>query len=91
MARITETERTRFHKIVDDSIDKLNSSKNEQKIHWSFLSTKQLKGLINVEIAELNYAVDFLGEQTAYWDVLSEDYDVINYALFMADNLRSNL
>ena len=88
MNRITEAERKRFHKIVDDSIDKLNSPKNSTKIHWSKMSIPKLQKSINVENAELECSmVDYpyyLG------GIENEIFDIINYSLFMSDNLRSN-
>ena len=53
MARITNEERKRFHKIIDDSIDKLNIPKNANKIHWSKIEIPKLQKYINVENAEL--------------------------------------
>ena len=83
--RITEAERKRFHKILDDSIDKMNSPKNKDKQHWSLLSKWDLQKMINVENAELELAVYYVGG-----DVETENKDLINFNLMMIDNLRGN-
>ena len=88
MARITDEDRRRFHKIVDDSLNKLNNEKNINKTHWKHLTIPKLQKYINVENAELDCAVvDFpyyLG------NVENEGFDIINYTLFLIDNIRSN-
>jgi len=88
MSRITEAERKRFHKILDDSIDKLNSSKNIDKEHWSNLPIPILQKSINVENAELELVVNCHPDKET--DIIDEGYDIINYSLFLIDNLRSN-
>ena len=88
MQRITEAERKRFHKIVDDCIDKLNSTKNSKKEHWSKITIPKLQKYINVENAELDCTmVDF-----PYYlsNVENEVFDIINYSLFIIDNIRCN-
>ena len=85
MSRITAAERKRFHKILDDSIDKMESSKNAGKVHWSLLSRWDLQKMINVENAELELAVYCTGE-----DVETENKDLINLNIMMVDNLRGN-
>lgn len=88
MNRITDAERKRFHKILDDSIDKLNSPKNENKIHWSKLSIPKLQKYINIENAELECAVF---DHSHFRPIIEcEGFDIINYTLFMIDNIRSN-
>lgn len=54
MNRITPEERERFHKILDDSIDKMNSPKNTGKDHWSELSREELRKMVNIENVLLN-------------------------------------
>ena len=88
MARITDKERKRFHKIVDDSIDKLNSEKNLYKTHWSKIGIPKLQAYINIENAELVCAmVDY---PLYFNNVENEVKDIINYSLFLIDNIRSN-
>ena len=84
--RITKEERSRFHKIVDDSINKMNSPKNADKEHWSLLSTNKLERMINVESSELSLAISDFNTDS----VETECFDIINCSLFIADNLRGN-
>ena len=84
MNRITPSERKRFHKILDDSIDKMESPKNANKIHWSKLYIMGLQKMINVENAELELAV------ADNMDIETENKDLINLNLMMIDNLRGN-
>lgn len=85
--RITPEERARFHKIVDDSIDKMNSPKNRDKEHWKDYPDYILQQMINVENAELELAIIAdLGLDS----IKSENYDLINLNLMMIDNLRGN-
>jgi len=95
--RVTLKERTRFHKILDDSIDKMNSPKNADKVHWRFIKTFNLQKMINIENAELDLAVnnhctkDYTVIGSAYEDeVMTESFDLINLNLMMVDNLRGN-
>jgi len=82
--RITPEERKRFHKILDDSIDKMNSPKNARKVHWSLLSNEELQKMINIENAELDLAVCL----NRY--IETENFDLINYNMMMVDNMRGN-
>jgi len=82
--RITPEERKRFHKILDDSIDKMNSPKNAGKGHWSLLSNEELQKMINIENAELDLAVCL----NRY--IETENFDLINYNMMMVDNMRGN-
>ena len=84
MAQITDNERKRFHKIVDDSIDKLNSPKNSKKIHWKHFSIFYLRKRSKEEKQELKEALE---ENLTDMEILSECYDNINFALMIADNL----
>lgn len=85
MARITEEEKARFHEILDDSIEKLNSHKNVSKSHWKHLSINFLKKRKLEEKEELKEALekDF-GDN----EIKSECYDIINFGLFIVDNLN---
>ncbi len=88
MARITDEERKRFHKIIDDSIDKLDNPKNVNKGHWSHVGIPKLQKCINVENAELDCA---MVEFPYYLEKLEDEgFDIINYTLFLIDNIRSN-
>lgn len=87
MDRITNKERTRFHKILDESIDKMNSPKNANKIHWKNLDISFLQKHINVENAELELAVHCV---LLNRDIESENFDLINLNLMMIDNIRGN-
>lgn len=82
MPRIKDEERARFHEIVDRAIDKMNLPKNEGKAHWGCLENRELIDLAEIEIKELHHAVDY----PHHSNVTSECYDVINYALMIADN-----
>ena len=84
MQRITEAERIRFHKIVDDSIDKLNSPKNKGKTHWKHHSIFYLRKRGREEKQELKEALEYNHVDT---EILSECYDNINFALMISDNL----
>ena len=84
MSRITEAERKRFHKILDDSIDKMNSSKNAGKTHWEKISSFILQKMIAVESNELDLAI------VANLDIETENFDLINLNMMMVDNLRGN-
>ena len=77
-----------FHTIVDDSIDKLNNPKNINKGHWSQLTIPKLQKYITVENAELDCAI----VEFPYYlqKVENEGFDIINYTLFLIDNIRSN-
>lgn len=87
MERIKEEERKRFHKILDESIDKLNSEKNSKKIHWSKLENEEIQKMINVENAELELACL---KYPCSKIIENENFDLINLNLFMIDNLRGN-
>ena len=50
MPRITKEERFRFHEILDNSIDKTNSPKNSDKIHWSKVYIRDLQKMINLNM-----------------------------------------
>lgn len=82
--RITEAERIRFHKILDDSMDKLNSPKNREKTHWKHCSIIYLRKRGKEEKQELKEALEYNHVDT---EILSECYDNINFALMIADNL----
>lgn len=82
MPRITKEERQFFHLIVDRAIDKMNLPKNAKKLHWSEMSNDELSALEEVEVKELRHAVSFSTPS----NVISECFDVINYALMIADN-----
>jgi len=96
MGRITEEERIRFHKILDESIDKMNSPKNSEKCHWSVLNTFVLQKMINTENAELDLAVtewsfESISQNPEYKNhIESENFDLVNLNLMMVDNLRGN-
>lgn len=84
MNRITPEERKRFHKILDDSIDKMDSPKNAGKEHWSGMLNEELQKMINIENAELELAV-YIGK-----NIETENFDLINLNMMMVDNQRGN-
>ena len=84
MNRITEAERERFHNILDDSIDKLDSPKNSKKTHWKHCSIFYLKKRGREEKQELKESLEYNLVDT---EILSECYDNINFSLMIADNL----
>jgi len=84
MSRVTDEERNRFHKILDDSIDKMDSPKNVEKCHWSSIFNFELQKMIAIESAELDLAVLSNG------DIETENFDLINLNIMMVDNLRNN-
>ncbi len=84
MNRITDNEKKRFHKILDDSIDKLNSPKNSKKIHWKHFSIFYLRKRGREEKQELKEALE---QNLTDPEILSECYDNINFGLMIADNL----
>ena len=88
MSRVTEAERIRFHKILDDSIDKLNSPKNVAKGHWKWISISVLQKMINVENAELDLALSSFSRSPS--ELETENYDLINLNMMMVDNIRNN-
>ena len=85
MDRITDSERERFHNYLDEAIDKLNSPKNANKMHWSTQTVQHLQKQINIENAELECAVDMC---YLVRDIESESFDLINLNLMIIDNLR---
>ena len=94
MNRITEAERIRFHSILDDSIDKLNSPKNIDKEHWKYqditdLCLRQKQECDELEMAVFNYFQIFNGKSVQE-NIESECYDNINFPLMIIDNLRGN-
>ena len=93
MPRVSEEERDRFHKILDESIDKMNSSKNTTKPHWKNESIGSLQKKINVENAELDGAMyDFKENKWIPRETVeSENFDLINLNMMMVDNLRGNV
>jgi len=91
MQRITGAERKRFHKILDDSLDKLNSPKNRNKKHWKYSEITELALRQKQECKELLDEVfrdKFVHENKS--NIESEGYDNINFPLFIIDNLRGN-
>lgn len=88
MNRITEAERKRFHKILDDSIDKLDSPKNADKTHWKYCDITYLTLRQNDECNELKKAV--FSDISIKENIESECFDNINFPLFIIDNLRGN-
>ncbi len=85
MPKITEEERQRFHKILDNSIDKLNSEKNIKKVHWKHCS---IKYLIHRKIEEKKELKEALIKDFGDIKIKSECYDNINFNLFIIDNLN---
>jgi hypothetical protein len=85
MPKITEEERQRFHQILDDSIDKLNSEKNIKKVHWKHCSIQYLK---NRKIQEKKELREALIKKFGDIKIKSECYDNINFNLFIIDNLN---
>jgi hypothetical protein len=79
--RITQEERTNFHAILDQAIDKMNRPKNAQKPHWTEQERDELLSLLKIEVRELSHAMKFKSLD----DQNEELYDVINYAMMMAD------
>lgn len=88
MPRITPAERERFHKILDDSIDKMDNPKNAGKEHWSLLDIEHLTLRQNDECNELKAEV--FGNIPEPEKIESECYDNINFPMFIIDNLREN-
>lgn len=87
MARVTEDERARFHKIIDDLIDcKLNNEKNSKKVHWNELGLYVLSKMNMIEAHELDLSVFEYKQE----DIISECFDSIAVPLFIIDNLRGN-
>lgn len=84
MDRITEAERKRFHEILDNAIDKMNSPKNSRKIHWKHYSISYLRKRGREEKHELKEALE---QNLINEEILSECYDNINFGLIIADNL----
>lgn len=80
--RVTQAERERFHQIVERAIDKMNSPKNVKKPHWNCTENRELIDLEEIEVKELHHAVNY----PHHSNVVNECYDVINYALMIADN-----
>lgn len=82
MERITPEDRSAFHIILDRAIDKMNLPKNADKPHWACIDNRELADLAEIEIKELHHAVNY----PYHSSVIQECYDVINYALMIADN-----
>lgn len=91
MERVTPEERARFHKILDESIDKMNSPKNAKKNHWSYLRIKTLQKMVNVENSELDLALESVINYYKEKRIIeSENFDLINLNIMIIDNLRGN-
>lgn len=85
MPRISDETRERLHEIVDKAIDKMNAPKNENKENWRCLENKELSMLLEAEVKELCHAVEY----PHHASILSECFDVINFALMIADNAQN--
>lgn len=92
MERVSKEERARFHKILDDSIDKMNSPKNSKKCHWSTEAIGRLQKFVNTENAELEAGVYLYHADPLHNGAVveTENFDLINLNMMMVDNLRGN-
>lgn len=92
MGRVTEKERIRFHKILDELIDnKLNSGKNSRKSHWNTLKLQTLTKMNIIETAELDLAItnySLINSVNNKAEIISECYDNIAIPLFIIDNIH---
>ena len=86
MPRVTEEERARFHRYLDEVIDKLNNTKNSSKNHWSCSTDLILSKMNLIEAHELELAI-YEGNNEG---IISECKDGIAFPLFIIDNLRGN-
>jgi NTP pyrophosphatase (non-canonical NTP hydrolase) len=86
MARITDDERARFHALLDECIDKLNTPKNAAKQHWSTQFYDQLFEHLVKETIELHTEILFMDRH----NIEDECKDVVNIALMIFDNVRGN-
>lgn len=83
MGRVSRKERRRFHKLLMECLDKLESEKNSEKPHWSTVDTRGLFNDLCGEILELN---DELKKPEIDANLtVDECKDVINIALFIMD------
>lgn len=62
---------------------------NRHKTHWSENDTGYLLGRISDELKELTDAL--FGDEADPVKAIKECYDVANFAMFIADNLRKEL
>ena len=93
MPRIKDEEKERLLAIASKAIEKCNSEKNRKKGHWSGVSNAYLLHRLREEVAEIGKAeIEYSFDRCTMKreEFLSECYDVINFALFIADNLNRN-
>ena len=92
--RLTKSNIVKFHGILDDCINKLNTEKNRNKPHWSEHSIKELRDMLLVESYELNHIVNKYKEhpldEALRKDIKEELKDIINISLMLWDNLRTD-
>ncbi len=81
-SRVTKEFRDKAHRLLDESLDKLNTPKNRMKEHWSSNSIEELRDLEIAELWELNHAINH--DPTK---IKGELKDLINIALMIWDNL----
>ena len=82
--RIKIKEYIRFFRIFIGAMRKLNRPRNAKRSHWSESSQARTYHRLVEETDEL---LDALINKNKI-DQVDECYDVINFALFMADNLQ---
>ena len=83
MTRLTIREKIRFFRIFRGALKKLERKKNASKDHWRTANHKYLLTRLWEEYNELDEAV--INEHSSE-DIIDECYDIINFALFVADN-----
>lgn len=81
--RVKPEERVIFHNILDTCIEKLESPKNRDKVHWETLPDDILFLMLETEIKELALAI----KQNKREDKLSEIKDIVNLSMFLAMNI----
>ena len=83
--KLTNEQKSQFYLHLDNSLEKLDSSKNRLKPHWRNHTIVLLSKMIDIENKELSMAV-YKGEKNG---IKTECYDLINLCLMILDNIEN--
>ena len=81
--RSAEQDRQSVMHFAEGMLDKLG--KNRHKAHWSNAQQEYLWSRLVEELNELRSALDYQNDKL---NIIQECYDVANFAMMIADNLK---
>lgn len=84
-------ERNVVHSFVNVMLSKLDANEQKRRLGWRYTDASDLKGLLELEIEELDRALHLLEQRNGprdRLDVILECADVALFALMIADRVR---